>query len=69
MMMMMIIIIIYLLSRVTELSDASFNTMRLCRETSPDFFVVFPKLRSATISFVMSVRPCVTTRFALDGFS
>jgi len=75
MMMMMIIIIIiiiiilYLLSHVTELSDAPFNTKRLCRETGPDFLGAFAKLRNATISFVISVRPHVTTRLTLDGFS
>jgi len=33
------------------------------------FLGAFAKLRKATISFVMSVRPHRTTRFQLDGYS
>jgi len=33
------------------------------------FLGAFAKLRKATISFVMSVRPRVTTLFPLDGLS
>jgi hypothetical protein len=64
-----IIIILYMLSHVTELSDPPFITKRLCRETSPDFLGVFAKLQNAAVSFVMSVRPHVTSRLTLDGFS
>ena len=33
------------------------------------FVGTFAKLRKATVSFFMSVRPRVTTRLPLDGFS
>jgi hypothetical protein len=36
---------------------------------SAHFLVAFAKWRKATISFVMSVSPHVTTRLPLDGFS